>query len=364
MRLGLIVNPIAGVGGPLALKGSDGDRGWAALAAGAAPIAADRAAIALSDVGPAVAIVTCAGSMGETAATAAGRESEIAYRPTTETSARDTVAAARAIVARGVSLLVFAGGDGTARDLLVARDALGAGAFPPVLGIPAGVKMLSSVFATSPRRAGRLLADWSARGIPPADRAEVLDRDAAGGIVLYGELAVPRTSDVQAAKAARDGLPDAALRAAAHATARELRDVPLAFVGPGSTMMMVKEALCGMGTLLGVDAYARGQPVAIDADAATLVVLASAIPPRIVLGVVGGQGFLLGRGNQQLTKEIIDLAGIERIKILADADKLAALPTGALLVDSGDPTLDARLAGQVAVITGPRRRMMMQICAA
>lgn len=365
MRLGLVVNPIAGIGGALAFKGSDGDLAAHALAAGAAPVANIRAALALAELqGCSATIVTSEGAMGEDVALTARLPAEVVYRTRSPTSADDTIGAARVILAEGVDLLVFVGGDGTARDLVGARAIISRREFPPLLGVPAGVKMLSGVFATSPRRAGRLLAEWNERGIPPCQEADVLDRDENGCIRLYGALPVPVTSDVQAAKAARDGAPGAGLRAAAEAMAKELRGAPLAFVGPGSTMLMVKQSLAGAGTLLGVDAYVFGQPAAIDADLATLSALAATTHPRIVLGIVGGQGFLLGRGNQQLAPSLLLQAGRGGLEVLADADKLARLPSGELLVDSGDAAIDEVLSGFISVRTGLRKRMIMRVKAA
>lgn len=358
MRLGLIVNPIAGVGGTLALKGSDGDHAARALAAGAVPMAAARATLALSALaGGGVTVATSAGAMGEASVIAAGLTPEVVHRPASPSAPSDTHAAVAALVAHGIDLLLFAGGDGTARDVLAA---LGDRAVP-VLGIPAGVKMLSGVFATSPRAAGAALAAWATRGLPPARLSDVLDRDADGGIRLHGALPVPSAPALQGAKGARDGAPGAAIQAAARALAAELRAAPLAIIGPGATMMAVKQALAGAGTLLGVDAYCQGQPAAMDATAATLHALARATPPEIVLGVIGGQGFLLGRGNQQLPAALVAPGARVALHILAEQDKLAALAQGALLVDSGDPAVDAALEGHVRVRTGVRTSMMMRV---
>lgn len=358
MRVGLIVNPISGVGGALALKGSDGALAARALAAGAPALAGARAAQALGGLaGWPGRIVTSAGAMGADSVAAAGLASEIVHRAAWPSRAQDSIDAARALAAAGVDLLLFAGGDGTARDLLAPL----AGGTLPVLGIPTGVKMLSAVFATSPRAVAAALAAWRDRGLPLARPGDVLDRDADGGIRLHGALPVPQTDLLQRAKAARDGAPGASLQAAAAALAAELAGAPLAVIGPGSTMMLVKQALAGAGTLLGVDAYRAGVPIALDADAATLRALMAQGPARIALGVIGGQGFLLGRGNQQLTAALDASRFQAGLDILASAEKLAALPLGELLVDSGDPAIDRRFAGHVRVRTGRHTSMMMRV---
>ena len=248
------------------------------------------------------------------------------------------------------------------RLLRIARDMASAGlGSTPILGVPAGVKMLSAVFATSPRTAGALLLDWSRRGVPPATPADVLDRTADGGIALFGTVAVPRATGVQRAKAGGDGAPGATIAAAARGLARELAAAPLAIIGPGATTMLVKQALAGEGTLLGVDAYAAGVPVALDASARALVSLAERHTPRIVLGVIGRQGILLGRGNAPIGPALLRLAGRRALDVIADADKLVTLADAALLLDTGDPALDTMLAGHLPVRTGARTRMMMRI---
>jgi predicted polyphosphate/ATP-dependent NAD kinase len=350
VRIGLIVNPFAGLGGPPGLKGSDAAAIRHTLDPTCVVYTAGRALAMLQRFDlPALILLTAGGTMGADAASAAGFSPHVVYRPRSEpTCAADTVAAANAICAEGADLLVFAGGDGTARDLLDAR--VGA---TPVLGVPAGVKMHSAVFATSPAAAAAAIEGLASPPFATAP-AEVIDRagpDQAPRLfgVLTG-LATPRRQ-----AASPPGTKDADLRAAATYLAGELREAPLAIVGPGATMALVKAAMPGTGTLLGVDAYADGTQVARDADAATLLALADDRPVRIALGVVGGQGFLLGRGNQQLSPALVRRATRDGLTVLAAVDKLAALPGGS------DPELDTLLAGHLAVRTGVRRTMLMLV---
>ncbi|MEV4258183.1 NAD(+)/NADH kinase, partial [Spirillospora sp. NPDC049652] len=194
MRYGLVVNPVAGLGGRVGLKGSDGpDVQARARELGAVPRASDRATAALLELKArlgAPAVLTAAGPMGEDAARAAGLDPDVRYVPDGgDTTAADTVAAAKAL-APDVDLLLFAGGDGTARDVL---DAVGTSV--PVLGVPTGVKMHSAVFGVGPRAAGEVAA--RAAATRAFTEAEVMDLDeeaVRSGRVsarLYGHLLVP-----------------------------------------------------------------------------------------------------------------------------------------------------------------------------
>lgn len=355
MRLGLIVNPVAGTGGPLALKGSD-DIALAAAPADDSPGHAERRAIR--------ALAGCTGrllvpddTMGARAARLAGIAVDCVHSPGRPSRSADTVAAVAALEAAGADLILFAGGDGTARDVLAAAPGV------PVLGIPAGVKMHSGVFATSPAAVAATLRHLAAGGQLATTPAEVVDRDESGAPRLYGTLIVPAEAPRQPAKAIAAAAPDAALGAAVARAARELADTELALIGPGMTMFALKTALTGKGSLLGIDIVARGVLAAADADEATLWDLVQGRTPRLLLGVIGGQGFLLGRGNQQLSPRVLART-LWPPEILASAAKLVALPGGRLLVDTGDEALDRRLAGHVAVRTGPRVSMMMRIDAA
>ena len=351
MRLGFLVNPNAGVGGPLALRGSD---------AGLEPgnYAATRAIRALTSLSRDDIVLTCGGAMGEDVVQAAGLQARVVHRAVGRSRAADSIAAVAALVAEGVDLIAFAGGDGTARDVLAAAPTV------PVLGIPAGVKMHSGVFATSPAAAAAMLADCARAPRIDSTEAELIDRDAHGVLHLYGMMRTVAGRRRQPAKAMGGADVGAQLAGAVAATATELAAEPLLVVGPGATMLALKAALSGGGTLLGVDVFAHGRLVARDADEATLWALTASSVPRLALGVIGGQGFLLGRGNRQISARVTARSGAAGLVVLASAAKLAALPGGRLLVDTGDPDLDACLAGHLAVRTGRRQSMLMRVDAA
>ena len=299
-------------------------------------------------------LLTGSGAMGEAIAIAAGFAPTVVQKPKGDSTGADTTACVEACLAAGAQLIIFVGGDGTARDVLAARPDV------PVLGVPAGVKMHSSVFATSPGAAAAMLGKAMCGPLIDIVDAEVIDRDADGSIRLHGTVKVLAHPARQAAKAARADA-DAALSGAIAEVKAMVAAAPLCLIGPGLTMHRLKIALAGRGTLLGVDVFAHGELLVEDAAQAQLLALPGGA--LLVLGVVGGQGFLLGRGNQQLGPDVLAQVQWPPI-IIASAAKLAALPRPALLVDTGDEALDARLAGFLQVRTGPRQAMMMRIDAA
>lgn len=371
--VGLVVNPVAGLGGRVGLKGSDGaEVQQRARTLGARPAATSRAELTLRQftlLAPQSALLTAAGPMGEDAARAAGLDATVVHRPAGPgTTAADTRAAVRALVSAGAGLLLFCGGDGTARDVLDALGALGALGMlgpepgPPVLGIPAGVKMHSAVFAVHPRAAAEVAAAWANGGVRLVS-AEVVDRDEAAlreGRVsarLHGWLTVPvLPARVQQRKTGSSAAAPEALGGIAAEVAERVGPGGLLALGPGGTTHAVATALgAADACLTGVDVL-RLQPgggariVLRDARADQLLALPAA--PWIALSPIGGQGFLLGRGNQQFTPELLHATGRERLLVLATEAKLAALAGRPLLLDTGDPELDDALSGHVRVITG------------
>ncbi|MER6506695.1 NAD(+)/NADH kinase [Nonomuraea sp. NPDC001636] len=382
--IGLVVNPVAGLGGSVGLKGSDGaDVQRAALAKGAEPKAGRRAAQAVATLlarRPGARLVTVAGAMGEDSARAAAVPYELAPSGVQDTTADvSTAADTRAAVAAlaGVDLLLFAGGDGTARDVLDAVRELG-GQAPPVLGIPAGVKVYSGCFALSPATAGFVAADFLAR--PESAEAEVVDLDEERyrrGLVsprLYGSLRVPAgRAALSGRKAGSSDAAPATVESIAREVAARLRPGARYVLGPGATTAAVGRELGLATTLLGVDvveARAGGGAdlVAADVTEGELFELVRGRETVIVLSVIGGQGFVLGRGNQQVSPRVLDevLAdgSGDRLLVLATQQKLAGLGGRPLLADSGDQELDRKLAGHVRVITGYRESTIYRICAA
>ncbi|MEQ8898575.1 MAG: ATP-NAD kinase family protein [Roseovarius sp.] len=358
--LGLIVNPLAGIGGRAGLKGSDGTAiVQEALRRGAIPLAPQRAALALEQIFkllPDLAIATAAGSMGAEIAEAAGFSPRVVHWPTEgDTAGIDSRKTSEAMTAAGVDLILFVGGDGTARDILIAKDK-----GIPMLGVPAGVKMHSAVFGTSPQAAGQLAARYLA-GDPAAiiRDAEIMDLDEEAirqdrvSAKLYGFARSPfeQRLSQNAKSGARPG-EDAILDAIARRIARTMRPDCLYLLGPGTSTRRVSRALDLPATLLGVDAVMNGQLVGKDLDEAGILGLMAGHDSYIVVGVLGGQGSLFGRGNQQISAEVIGRAGRSNIIVIAALEKLIALEGQPLRVDTGDPATDTMLSGYLQISTG------------
>ena len=281
------------------------------------------------------------------------------HRPARPTTAEDTRAAARELLEREIDLLLFAGGDGTARDVVSV-----VGVERPVLGVPSGVKMRSAVFGTTPEAAGEAAARYlaSPNAFPLVER-EVLD--AADGLEseLFASARSPHVGGrLQAGKATGRPADEAALTALCDAIAREMPSGRLYLVGPGTTTGRILAALGLEGTPLGVDAVLDGELLAADLDEEGLLRLLDAhAEATLVLGVIGGQGFLLGRGNQQISARVLRRVGTDNLVIVAGADKVAALDPPVLHVDLGDGERDTLLEGYRRVRVAPDRSMVLRV---
>jgi len=358
--IGLIVNPIAGIGGPAGLKGSDGaDVQAVAFGLGVVARAVERSARALSVIArmhPDATILCAAGDMGETAVQAAGLNPEVAYvQAGPVTDGEDTTRAASALAVAGADLILFSGGDGTARD--VHRGELAGSA---VLGIPAGVKMYSACFAVSPIAAGAIASRWLSGERLPVSPRDVLDVDEEqvrrGRVdaVLYGMLPIPVVPGrTQSRKTAMGGSQAGSMRSAAAGAVARMKPGITYVLGPGGTIDGVARLLDVEGTLLGADVVRDGKLVFADATEQQLLELVGRRPSKVILTVIGGQGFLLGRGNQQISAAVLRTMGPDSLIVVATEEKLIDLGGRPLLVDTGDSELDVMLAGYVTVVTGP-----------
>lgn len=363
-RLGLIINPLAGVGGSVALKGSDGaDTVATAFDRGAIAMAEERCAQALTLLEPfkvQMVIVTVAGVMGGNLAAALGFSNRLLpdVVPLTATTADDTRAAAKALCTHGLDLLLFVGGDGTARDIYAA-----VGLGPVVLGVPAGVKMQSGVYANSPQAAGRLVSLLIQGALLSLIDAEVRDIDEEAyrqGKVrsrYFGQLRVP--ADVRYLQQVKCGGLECEALVLDEIAADIMASMDkhgLYIIGAGTTTQAIKRAMGIKGTLLGVDLVLNGELFKADATEQEILAALSVLPvgktATLIITLIGGQGHLFGRGNQQLSPAVIRVIGRDHIWVVASKDKLNMLNGRPILLDTGDQALNLQLSGYMRVITG------------
>jgi predicted polyphosphate/ATP-dependent NAD kinase len=372
-RLGLIVNPIAGLGGRVGLKGSDGlEVQLQARALGAVPLSQERAAAAMEALHPMAAeleLLTAPGEMGETIARSCGFTLRVTPTPgllagiPLVTTAEDTRRAARAMLEADVDLILFAGGDGTARDMY---EAIGDDF--PALGIPAGVKNYSAVYAVTPRSAGEL-ADEFLRGLRiRLHKAEVLDLDEEiyrqGHIItrLYGYLKIPYRREVVQNQKVPTPASEAAQAQAIAADVIERMKPGLAYLlCPGTTTRAVAERLGLPKTLVGVDIITRDKLLAADVSERQILDVMEQRHLGLIVTPTGGQGFLFGRGNQQISPQVIRRVCREDMLVICLASKIAALQGRPLLVDSGDHQVDRLLAGYLPVISGYHETIIYKV---
>jgi predicted polyphosphate/ATP-dependent NAD kinase len=369
-RLGLIVNPIAGMGGKVGLKGTDGQEILErAIKLGATPIAPQRAVEALQALRASCTlppeVVTCPNEMGEVPARNAGFDPQIIdgarHRRTTP---EDTKMTAKLLQERAVDLLLFVGGDGTARDICESIDQN-----IPCIGIPAGVKVYSAVFSTNPRTGGYLAARYLDDEATLAN-GEVFDVDETDfradriSVRLYGYLRIPfHASSLQTAKTTSplDDDEASAQDAIAKFVEEELEIDRTYIIGPGSTTAVLGRRLGFEKTLLGVDAIRGRALIGKDLSERGIIQLITPGRTSIIVTPIGGQGFVFGRGNPQISAEVIRRVGRENITIIATKHKIHSLKEKRLLVDTGDPELDRELSRYVKTVTGYREYTVLPI---
>lgn len=354
-RLGFLINPIAGMGGRVGLKGTD-NKVEEARRLGAEPRAPDRALEALRQLNAQpvdVELYTYGGKMGEDVARNAGFDPIVVGSPATdETSAADTRKAVRLLAAEELDVLLFVGGDGTAVDVAETLDELNRDL--PILGVPAGVKVYSSVFAVTPRAAGRVAATFER-----TETREVndIDEDAFRGGEVRTELkalaTVPVGEEVQSSKQLGGG----SVEVLAEAVAADIEADPDAtyILGPGSTLEAVKTNLGFDGAPLGVDVWRSGAVVSHDANEDDIL---DSMTDRniIVVSPIGGQGFIFGRGNAQISPAVIRQS---EVVVIATKAKLRELDS--LRVDTGNRDVDADLRGWKRVRVGKFEQHLLKV---
>lgn len=372
-RIGLIVNPVAGMGGSVGLKGTDGKMYKKALEMGAEPVTPKRTMDLLktlfNETGTAhteskgeMSLLVAPDRMGERYV----EELDLPFRVIGgikgETSAEDTKRIAEQMMERGADLLIFVGGDGTARDIY---DAIGTKL--PVVGVPSGVKVFSSAFALSARAAAEMVeaflegTDFTEEEVLDIDEdAYRQDRLASK---LYGYLLVPEVRQFlqpgkvssSVSKSSAESKKDIAAHIVEH-----MDPEILYLLGPGTTLRAIAEEMGIDKTLLGVDAAYAGELVGEDVNENDILNLFEQYERRkIIVTPIGGNGFIFGRGSKQFTPEVIKKVGRKNVIVAGTRDKVSKLDC--LRVDTGDLELDETLSGYIKVTVGYREGMMMKV---
>lgn len=366
-KLGLIVNPVAGLGGSVGLKGSDG-MVEEALARGAVPQSERRAEVAMQELLPmkdSITVYTGSGSMGENLAKALGFTCVVMDAASAEsTSAEDTKDLSLWLQEQKMDLILFAGGDGTARDICTTyQDG------SVFLGIPAGVKIHSPVYAKSPATAGRLASMYLDEEVDTVIEEEVLDIDEEQyrqeiiNTKLYGYLHVPGEPQyIQCRKCSSASSEEEAMEGIAEFVADKMEKGTYYLIGAGTTTRAIMRELDLPNTLIGVDIVQDFELVANDVYGSKILDIIGDSPAKLVVTVTGGQGFLFGRGNQQLTPQVLRRIGKENIQILATKDKIIKLRGQPLLVDTGDRELDNALSGYWPVLCDYNETIICKVC--
>jgi len=346
--IGFIVNPVAGMGGAVGLKGTDGKTILnKAISLGAKPIASQRAETFLGELVTAkesLRLIVGARCMGENQAKKCGFTFDVKGESKSDTTSEDTQDIAKEMAKAGVDLLVFCGGDGTTRDILKA-----VGLNVPVLGVPTGVKMHSAIFAVTPQAAARVALSYLWGGLPLRE-AEVMDvneqafREGRLSAELYGYMLSPFEPHlIQGNKLESPITEDEVRNQAAIAIyiIEEMKKGAVYIIGPGTTTRTISDLLDQKKTLLGVDLFKNKKIIASDANEKQILETIKGKAAKIIVTPIGGQGFIFGRGNQQISSKVIRQVGLDNIAVVASKSKLDRLKS--LRVDTGDPELDKDL---------------------
>jgi predicted polyphosphate/ATP-dependent NAD kinase len=349
--IGFIVNPVAGMGGAVGLKGTDGKTILnKAISLGAKPVASQRAETFLAVLVQAkksLRLTVGSGEMGETQVRKSSFSFEVIGESKKETSYEDTQKTAKKMVESGVDLLVFCGGDGTARDILKV-----VGLEVPVIGVPTGVKMHSAVFAVTPQAAARVAINYLLGGLTLRE-AEVMDvdevafRDGRLSAELYGYMLSPFEPHLIQGNKLESPMTENEVRNQAEIAIwiiEEMKPGIIYVMGPGTTTRTIADLLDQKKTLLGVDLLLNKKIISSDVNEKQILAATKGKVTKIIVTPIGGQGFIFGRGNQQISSRVIHKIGLDNIVVVATKSKLDRLKS--LRVDTGDLALDKELSGR------------------
>jgi len=348
-KIGFIVNPIAGMGGKVGLKGTDRVLKQA-INLGAKPIAHFKAKETLKEFitkysKDDIHWYTCSGDMGANELKSAGIENfEIIYNYSSkETTSEDTKKACKKLLEKQVDLILFCGGDGTARDIFsIVKDKI------PILGIPSGVKMHSGIFGINTDASAKMLHEFINKGLTVGE-AEIMDLDedryrkGEWNIKLFGiAKGIVEPTYIQVGKTTYESVSDDLIKdeLAEHILDEIEQNADYLFLfGSGGTIDYIAKKLNIKNTLLGIDAVFNNKVIGNDLNEKGILKLLDKYPKaKVILSPIGAQGFILGRGNLQLSPKVIKKIGLDNIIVISTPSKLQTTPI--IRVDTGDKELD------------------------
>ena len=368
-KIGLLINPIAGMGGKVGLKGTDGQAILAeAISRGAVPESARKAVKALEKLQPLKAdiqFLVASGEMGQDVVVDLGFKYRVIHQMTNESSVEDSRQLLEKLLREEIDLILFAGGDGTARDV---ADTLPFEKEIPVIGIPTGVKIHSPVYAVTPEDAGELAFEFLSDHLLAILEKEVIDIEEAAfrrdEIItkVYGYLHVPYDeSHMQNLKSpSLQSDADAQISGALQVIDDMKPDV-FYIIGSGSTTHRILEELGLKGTVLGIDLVKNKELIAKDVYEQQILDLIGEAPAKLVVTPMGGQSYVFGRGNQQLSDKVLAKLDKEDLIILSTPTKLHSLKRQPLLIYTGNPEIDQKISGFYKVVTGYGQYSMYKI---
>ncbi|MHA1444159.1 MAG: ATP-NAD kinase family protein [Candidatus Hodarchaeales archaeon] len=383
-RIGFIINPIAGMGGKVALKGTDGKEILQeAIRRGATPITIHKAKLFFEGIvklslNEELEFIVPQGEMGEklfleNPVLAKKIQTKILSQipiPSVTTSS-DTNRVAKELKDLQVDLIIFIGGDGTAQDIYSAI-----GSETPILGIPSGVKIHSGVFAQSTNKAIEIVNKFTRDQIEFTE-VEIIDLDEAAfrkGILntrLYGTGLVPQIPSLMQLTKSSTHHTDREkenIQGIIRALSEEISPDILYLLGSGSTIKNLSrvfgEEIYTRKSLLGIDLVFGNELLESDVSESEILYFLEKYPDtqkKLLITPIGGQGFILGRGNQQLSPIVIAKIGFSAIQVIATKSKIFNLPNRILHIDTGDPDLDKQLTGYQKVLVDYNEYWMIKV---
>lgn len=365
--IGLIINPIAGMGGRVGLKGTDGvetlDKAIKLGAIKEAPNKAIKALKKLEPIKEELLILTSSSDMGENQCKALGFNHEIVYRSNNITGFLDTLNAAKIMEERGVDLIIFVGGDGTARDIYNAVENR-----VVAVGIPAGVKIHSPVYGNTPELAGELALMYLKDGNLPIKEEEVVDIDEEAfrnnqvRTELFGYLKIPYKKEwLQNKKAPTPLGEEESQKAIALDIIDNMTEEVYYIIGPGTTTRAIMDQLNLPNSLLGVDIIKNKSIVKLDCNEKDILDILGNDTGKLIITPTGGQGYLLGRGNQQISSRVIEKIKKDNIIIISPNSKIIELKGNPLLIYTGNEALDKKLQGYYRIKIGYGMDIMYKV---